>query len=140
MTAGLIFGPKEGFGIYNRHIKGKCLKKILYRMIQGNLARVSDVACGSLVYLLLYITVNIFYNILYSYLIFFIYLKLINFQKFLKSAAFLRKTQILTIFVPFDTCVGHISCENKSTIPLTDVSIGVEEKSNTICFSSKCCT
>lgn len=44
-----MFGPKEGFGIYNRHIKGKCLKKKLYRMIQGNLARVSDVACGSLV-------------------------------------------------------------------------------------------
>lgn len=49
MTAGLIFGPKEGFGVYHIHIKGKCFKKKLYRMIQGNLARVSDVACGSLV-------------------------------------------------------------------------------------------
>lgn len=150
MTAGLIFGPKEGFGIYNRHIKGKCLKKNLYRMIQGNLARVSDVACGSLVYLLLYITVNIFYNILYSYQIFFIYPKLINFLKtFLnqlhsyekrKSLPYLCHlilvlvTSVVKIKVQFHWQM-YLSALKKKVTPFASLPSAVHSNRLSTCFS-----
>lgn len=83
MTAGLIFGLKGGseFHIEIWKKNESVLNIYIYRMIQGNIARVSDVACGPPVTIAFVYHGEHISNILYSYLLFFIHLKLITFLR-----------------------------------------------------------